>query len=123
MQFSPPISSKISRLRQAAYAFDSKKRREEIFEKGFSLDNPALMAGAKTISATTNIPLDRVLQKYYNIEASMSDDADWWQTLAMLGGWPEWSIMDDKNEKPKKQTKKKQTVKKVKKQSGVVFKL
>ena len=123
LQFSPPISSKISRLRQAAYAFDSKKRREEIFEKGFSLDNPALMAGAKTISATTNIPLDRVLQKYYNIEASMSDDADWWQTLAMLGGWPEWSIMDDKDEKPKKQTKKKQTVKKVKKQSGVVFKL
>ena len=118
LQFSPPISSKISRLRQAAYAFDSKKRREEIFEKGFSLDNPALMAGAKTISATTNIPVDRVLQKYYNIEASMSDDADWWQTLAMLGGWPEWSIMDDKDEKPKKQTKKQ--TKKRKLTSGVV---
>ena len=96
LQFSPPISSKISRLRQAAYAFDSKKRREEIFKKGFSLDNPAVMAGAKTISATTNVPLDRVLQKYYNLEASMSDEADWWQTLFMIGGWPEWSIMDDK---------------------------
>ena len=96
LQFSPPIGSKISRLRQAAYAFDSKKRRQEIFDKGFSLDNPALMAGAKTISATANVPLDRVLQKYYNLEASMSDEADWWQTLFMIGGWPEWSIMDDK---------------------------
>ena len=31
--------------------------------------------------------------------------ADWWQTLAMLGGWPEWSIMDDNlDEKPKGKT-------------------
>ena len=60
------------------------------------------MAGAKTISATTNIPLDRVLQKYYNIEASMSDDADWWQTLAMIGGWPEWSIMPKVNKSKNK---------------------
>ena len=104
LQFSPPISSKISRLRQAAYAFDSKKRREEIFKKGFSLDNPALMAGAKTISATTNFPLDRVLQKYYNLEASMSDEADWWQTLFMIGGWPEWSIMDDNKSNRKSTT-------------------
>ena len=49
------------------------------------------------------LPLDRVLQKYYNIEASMSDEADWWQTLAMLGGWPEWSVMD--KEKDKNSTK------------------
>jgi hypothetical protein len=103
LQFSPPISSKISRLRQAAYAFDSKERRKEIFDKGFSLDNPALMAGAKVISATANLPLDRVLQKYYNIEASMSDEADWWQSLAMIAGWPEWSVMD--KEKDKKPTK------------------
>ena len=41
LQISPPISSKISKVRQAAYQFDSKKRREEVFEKGFSIDNPA----------------------------------------------------------------------------------
>ena len=103
LQFSPPISSKISRLRQAAYAFDSKKRRQEIFDKGFSLDNPALMASAKVISATANLPLDRVLQKYYNINAAMSDEAEWWQRLAMLGGWPAWDIMDKSS---KKKTKK-----------------
>ena len=95
LQFSPPISSKISKLRQAAWTFDSKKRREEIFSKGFSLDNPAAMAGAKIISATTNVPLDRVLQKADNIEGALSEEADWWQSTLMFGGWPRWDIMSE----------------------------
>ena len=33
LQFSPPIGSKISKLRQAGWAFDSKKRRQEIIDK------------------------------------------------------------------------------------------
>ena len=28
----------------------------------------------------------------------MSEEADWWQTTAMLGGWPRWSIMPDRDE-------------------------
>ena len=98
LQFSPPISSKISKIRQAAYTFDSKKRRQEIFDKGFSLDNPALMAGAKVVSATTNVPLDRVLQKYDNIDGALSEEAELWQSTAMMGGWPRWSIMPDRDE-------------------------
>ena len=66
-QFSPPISSKISRIKQAAWQFDSKKRRDIMFEKGFALDNPAYEAGAKVISATTNVPLDRIVYKLKNI--------------------------------------------------------
>ena len=93
LQISPPISSKISKIRQAAYQFDSKKRREEIFEKGFSIDNPAYEAGAKVISATVNVPLDRVYSKVDNISGAMSEDAETWQTIAMLAGWPKWSIM------------------------------
>ena len=93
LQISPPISSKISKVRQAAYQFDSKKRREEIFEKGFSIDNPAYEAGAKVISATVNVPLDRVYSKVDNISGAMSEDAETWQTIAMLAGWPKWSIM------------------------------
>ena len=109
LQFSPPISSKISKIRQAAYTFDSKKRRQEIFDKGFSLDNPALMAGAKVVSATTNVPLDRVLQKYDNIDGALSEEAELWQSTAMMGGWPRWSIMPDRDEyvtKPKSKEEK-----------------
>ncbi len=96
MQFSPPIGSKISKIRSAAYAFDSKKRRQEIFDKGFSLNNPAAMAGARVLSATTNIPLDRALQKYDNVEAAMSEETDFMQDVALLGGWPKWQIVDEK---------------------------
>ena len=35
LQFAPPIGSKISKLRQAGWQFDSKKRRQEMFDKGF----------------------------------------------------------------------------------------
>tara|TARA_R100000951_G_scaffold46159_1_gene39200 strand:+ start:2265 stop:12074 length:9810 start_codon:yes stop_codon:yes gene_type:complete len=91
-QFSPPISSKISKIKQAAYAFDNKKMREEIYTKGFSLDNPAMMSGAKVVSATTNVPLDRLLQKYNNIDAALAEDTETWQSVAMMAGWPEWQI-------------------------------
>ena len=91
-QFSPPISSKISKIKQAAYAFDNKKMREEIYSKGFSLDNPATMSGAKVVSATTNVPLDRLLQKYDNIDAALAEDTETWQSIAMMAGWPEWQI-------------------------------
>jgi len=102
LALSPPISSKISKVRQAAYQFDSKKRRKEIFKKGFSINNPAYEAGAKVISATTNLPLDRVLNKINNIEASIGDDSEVWQKVAMLAGWPEWQIMDKKFKSVKK---------------------
>jgi hypothetical protein len=109
LQISPPISSKISKVRQAAYQFDSKKRREEIFDKGFSLDNPAYEASAKVISATTNVPIDRLYSKINNIEAALAEDTETWQSVAMMAGWPEWQI------KPK-QTSKKDTKPKNKKQ-------
>jgi len=109
LQFSPPISSKISRLRQAAYPFDSKKRRQEMIDKGFSIDNPAYESIAKVISATTNLPADRVLLKYNNIETALTEDLETWQKIAMLLGWPEWQIAGDKKEgeKPKSNRKNK----------------
>ena len=96
LQFSPPISSKISKIRQAAWRFDSKKRRQEMIDKGFSLDNPAYEAFAKVITATTNIPLDRLYLKLDNIEAALAEDSETWQTIALLAGWPEWQIKPTK---------------------------
>ena len=92
LQFSPPINSKISKLRQAAWMFDSKKRRQEMFDKGFNIDNPAYDAFAKVISSTANIPLDRLLYKIDNIRGALDEDNDLWQRIAMLGGWPKWQL-------------------------------
>ena len=109
-QFSPPIGSKISRLRSAAWNIDSKKRRKQIMEMGpFDIDNPAYESAAKVISAVTNIPLDRALSKYENIDAALSEEAEWWQSMAMIGGWPKWQIMPERKDyvsesKPKGKT-------------------
>ncbi len=114
LQISPPVSSKISKVRQAAYQFDSKKRREEIMDKGFSIKSPAFMAFAKVVSATANIPLDRVLQKLDNIEGALGEEAEVWQRIAMLAGWPKWDIQPEGKSKVKKKNKKKIDIKNIK---------
>jgi hypothetical protein len=90
--FSPPIDAKISRLKAAAWYFDSKRRRQEMLDKGFSLDNPAYMAFAKVIAATANIPLDRALIKAQNISDAFASDTENWMRIAILLGWPKWTL-------------------------------
>ena len=98
---SPPLNNKVTKGRGAGYSLGYVTP-ENIFEP--KLDNPALSAGANIISATTNIPLDRVLRKAQNIEAAMSDEAEWWQTTALLMGWGAWELGME-NEKDKKEKK------------------
>ena len=92
LEFSPAVKSKVSKLRSAAWPFDTKKGREEIKEKGFSLDNPAYESLAKVISAVTNIPLDRLYSKYNNLSAMMSEDTETWKDIALFLGWPEYQL-------------------------------
>jgi hypothetical protein len=89
LTISPPIYSKVSKLRGAGYSLGYTTP-ENMFEP--KLDNPALSAGANIISAGTNIPLDRALRKAQNIEAAMSDEAEWWQRTALLMGWGSWEL-------------------------------
>jgi hypothetical protein len=91
---SPPINNKLTKVRGALYSLDYVTPKN-VFDP--SLDNPALSAGANMISATTNVPLDRALRKMQNIEAAMSDEAEWWQRTALLMGWGTWELgMEDK---------------------------
>ena len=97
LDFSPAVKSKLTKFRGAAYPFDSKKRRAEVFEKGFSLDNPAYESMAKVVTATTNLPLDRLYSKVNNLSAAMDDETETWQSIAMVLGWPEWQIKGRQN--------------------------
>ena len=103
LKLSPPISSKISKLRAAGRtaAWNAK----EINEKGFSLDNPAYLAGAQILSAGLNIPLDRVIKKGNNIADAISDESEYWQKVALLGGWAMWELEIPKTRNLKKSTK------------------
>ena len=96
-RISPPISSKLSRINQAARAFQWEK--EEMREKGFAIDNPALLAGANVISATTNVPVDRLVKKTNNVVQATTQDLEMWERLALLGGWQDWEIGADKEDK------------------------
>jgi len=115
LQFSPPISSKISKLKQAGYMVD--KYGDEMIDKGFAIDNPAYEAASKVVTATTNVPLDRLFNKANNISAAMDEDSETWQSVAMLLGWSEWQIKP----KVKKKKKKKKSIKKEYKKEGLII--
>ena len=85
----PPLHSKLSKIRGANYS------RKYITEKNIlepTLDNPALSASSQFLSATFNLPLDRALRKARNIEAAMSEEAEYWQKIALLLGWGSWEL-------------------------------
>ena len=96
-KLSPPISAKLSRINQAARSYQWDKK--EMKEKGWSLDNPAYLAGANVVAALTNVPLDRAIKKTNNVVTATSQDLETWERLALLGGWQDWEIGVDE-EKP-----------------------
>lgn len=89
-RISPPISSKLSRINQAARSYQWEK--EDMATMGFNIENPAYLAGANVISATTNVPVERLFRKIDNVNTAISQDLQTWERLALLGGWPEWQI-------------------------------
>jgi Fe-S cluster biosynthesis and repair protein YggX len=104
INISPPISSKIRKVRSAGRTFDWNKK--EIKEKGLSLDNPAAMAVGQLISATTNIPLDRGLRKLINIKDALDTENEEWMRIANALGWAKWELeWEQDKRKKKKQTK------------------
>ena len=107
LDFSPPISSKVSKLRGGLRTLSWE--RDEIAEKGFSLDNPALLAGASILNAFTNIPLDRAVRKYNNISSSFNNDHGLPIRVMTALGWSErdfgvedWQIEQREKERIKK---------------------
>jgi len=100
LDISPPISSKIGKLRSAGRTWDWNKK--EIMEKGWSLDNPAYLAAGQVVSAATNIPLDRGIRKLTNLKDASDAENEEWMRVANALGWQKWEL-----EWFKKQTKKK----------------
>ena len=96
---SPPVQSKAQKVRSALKSYEWNK--DEMKEKGFSLDNPAYLAGANVISAGFNVPLDRVVKKVDNIKNSTQDDISTLNRIMLLAGWSDWQL-DIQKEKPKK---------------------
>jgi hypothetical protein len=103
LDISPPISSKLGKLRSAGRTWDWNKK--EIFDKGWSLDNPAWLAIGQVVSATTNVPLDRGIRKITNLKDAADGENEEWQRIANVLGWQTWELEWNKPKETKSKIK------------------
>jgi hypothetical protein len=106
LDFAPPISSKITKIRSALRSLDYDL--DEMKSKGFHLDNPAYLAGGNLLSAFLNLPVDRAIRKMHNIQDAFDEDQEMWARVALLAGWSEWDlgISDDQKARVQKEIEK-----------------
>ena len=90
LNFSPPLGSKINKIRGGLRSFSWNM--EDMKEKGFSLDNPAYLAGAQIATGLTNVPIDRVMKKINNIRGMVNEQSALWQKVALGLGWSTWDL-------------------------------
>jgi len=98
-KISPPVSSKINKLRAAARSYSWDK--SEMRDLGLGIDNPAYLALGNIVSATTNIPLDRVVKKIQHIKTASDSEIETYKRIFLLAGWSEWELGIKKPSKKK----------------------
>ena len=99
LQISPPISSKVGKLRSAGRSLSWNKK--EMMTKGWAIDNPAYLASANVISAITNVPADRAIKKITNIVDASNEETEYYKRIALALGWSSWELGIDKKDKKK----------------------
>jgi len=107
LSLSPPIDSKIRKLASAGRTFTYRNTREKMKTAGFSLDNPVFDAAGQVISATLNLPADRVVRKLDNLTTPVRQDVETWQAISLALGYSKWDVglIESQTKKPKPKTK------------------
>jgi hypothetical protein len=90
LSFSPPLGSKIGKITGGLQSFSWNMG--EMKKKGYSLDNPAYLAGAQVVTGLTNVPFDRVMKKINNIRGIVNERSALWQKVALGLGWSTWDV-------------------------------
>jgi len=88
----PGINSKISKLKTTGYLVDNKI---DELPGPVSFNNPALQATTSATEAVTNLPVERVRRKIQNVIDATNQENEYWQSIAMLLGWPKWQLIDE----------------------------
>lgn len=106
LSLSPPIDSKMRKMMAAGRTFTYRQSKEKIRTEGLSLDNPAFEAVGQIISATTNLPADRVVRKLDNLSTPVRQDVETWQAISLALGYSKWDVglIESQAKKPKKST-------------------
>jgi len=104
LSLSPPIDSKMRKMMAAGRTFTYRQSKEKIRTEGLSLDNPAFEAVGQIISATTNLPADRVVRKLDNLTTPVRQDVETWQAISLALGYSKWDVglIESQAKKPKK---------------------
>jgi len=87
---SPPIGSKLRKVYRAIQTSEFDK--DIIDERGFAIDSPIYKVGGDLISATTNVPADRLVNKLNNVISAFDEDNKTWQRIALALGWSAWEL-------------------------------
>ena len=89
--FSPTIGSK---LRKIYSSIKGQQLNEGAIAEMDLWDpqNPAWSSVANLVSALTNVPLDRAVNKINNLLAISADENEWWQNLSLALGWNTWDV-------------------------------
>ena len=100
----PPIDVKMSKAARAANTYEY-NRKNPMIKDPFNPNNPLYMSGALIVASTTNIPIDRILQKIINVNDAMREDQENWKRIMLVMGWSEWQLnsKQEQDEKEKMQ--------------------
>ena len=90
LNVSPPLGSKVRKLKTASQSYQYNK--EVIPKMGLDIENPGIYAGAKVVSALTNVPLDRLVTKMNNVKGAIDVENETWRRIAMMMGYSRWDL-------------------------------
>ena len=90
LDFSPPISSKVTKVRSALRSLDYDL--DDMKSKGCHIDNPAYLAGGQVLSAVGNFPVDRLHRKIQNVRDASDEEIEMWSKGALLSGRSKWKL-------------------------------
>ena len=88
---SPTVGSKGRKLYSA---IQTRKFNKDVMKEMdlLNIDNPTWSVIANILSATTNLPLDRLIKKIDNVDAALTEDISAMQRFALLMGWNTWDL-------------------------------
>ena len=91
LNLSPPLGSKARKLISAQKTWDYNR---DIVSRmdWYDINNPMWGAFGNVVSATTNIPMDRLVNKTLNIQEALNDNNETWQRVALSLGWNRWDL-------------------------------
>ncbi len=91
LNLSPTVGSKIRKMHTALKTWKFKKdviRDMDVFD----IDNPIWQAIGNVVSSTTNVPMDRAVQKMINLNQALDSQNETWQRIALILGWNTWDL-------------------------------